>query len=127
MSQNQYLQRRHQTWYVVVEVPKPQRAVVGKARLIRSLKTQSLQEAGQLKHAVVAEFKRRLEMIAKLKAARDRKRAETGKCGGRLTYAERDGGPELVARAKALKAQRPRLSLRKIAAVLKGEGKTTPN
>jgi hypothetical protein len=56
----------------------------------------------------------------------DRKRAETGKCGGRLTYAERDGGPELVARAKALQGQRPRLSLRKIAAVLKSEGKTTP-
>jgi DNA invertase Pin-like site-specific DNA recombinase len=64
-------------------------------------------------------------LVGKLKAARDRKRAETGKCGGRLTYAERDG--ELVARAKALNAQRPRLSLRKIAAALKSDGKTTPN
>jgi DNA invertase Pin-like site-specific DNA recombinase len=66
-------------------------------------------------------------LIGKLKAARDRKRAATGKCGGRLTYAEREGGAELVARAKALNSQRPRLSLRKIAAVLKSEGKITPN
>jgi DNA invertase Pin-like site-specific DNA recombinase len=66
-------------------------------------------------------------LIGKLKAARDRKRAETGKCGGRLTYAEREGGAELVARAKALEAQRPRLSLRKIAAALEGEGKKNPN
>jgi DNA invertase Pin-like site-specific DNA recombinase len=66
-------------------------------------------------------------LVSKLKAARDRKRAATGKCGGRLTYAEREGGAELVARAKALEAQRPRLSLRKIAAALAGEGRTTPN
>jgi DNA invertase Pin-like site-specific DNA recombinase len=66
-------------------------------------------------------------LVGKLKAARDRKRAEIGKCGGRLAYAERDGGPELVARARELKAQRPRLSLRKIAAVLESEGKKNPN
>jgi integrase len=65
MSQTQYLQRRHQTWYVVVEVPKPLRSVLGKPRLIRSLKTQSLQEANQLKHAVVAEFKRQLGVVEK--------------------------------------------------------------
>jgi integrase len=65
MSQTQYLQRRYQTWYVVVEVPKRLRSVVGKPRLIRSLRTQSLEEASTLKHGVVAEFKRRLSVIAK--------------------------------------------------------------
>ena len=33
---------------------------------------------------------------AKLKAARDRKRAATGKCGGRKSYAERNGGKDLI-------------------------------
>jgi hypothetical protein len=41
-----------------------------------------------------------------------------------LTYAERD--PELVAKAKQLSEQRPRLSLREIAAELSRLGKTTP-
>jgi DNA invertase Pin-like site-specific DNA recombinase len=63
-------------------------------------------------------------MVAKLKAARDRKRKVTGKVEGRKTYAERD--PELVAKAKELSERRPRLSLRKIAAELAGLGKKTP-
>jgi hypothetical protein len=45
-----------------------------------------------------------------LKAARDRKREEAGKCEGRKTYAERD--PELVAKAKQLSEKRPRLLAR---------------
>src|SRR5215468_7913115 len=59
----------------------------------------------------IAQFEK-TSLVAKLKAARDRKKAATGKCEGRKTYAERD--PELVKAAKALQAQRPRLSLRKI-------------
>ncbi len=59
-------------------------------------------------------------LVAKLKAARDAKKALTGKCGGRRTYAERD--PALVDAAKALSAQRPRLSLRKISAELAAQG-----
>jgi len=39
-------------------------------------------------------------LVAKLKGARDRKRAATGKCGGRKSYEERD--PEMVALAKKL-------------------------
>ena len=39
-------------------------------------------------------------LVAKLKAARDRKKAETGKCGGRKSYAE--GQPEAVALARQL-------------------------
>jgi DNA invertase Pin-like site-specific DNA recombinase len=59
-------------------------------------------------------------LVAKLKAARDAKKAATGKCGGRKTYAERD--PALVQAAKALSAQRPRLSLRKISDALAERG-----
>jgi hypothetical protein len=59
-------------------------------------------------------------LVAKLKAARDRKIAQGIKCGGRKTYAERS--PELVAAAKALQAERPRLSLRKMATRLAEQG-----
>jgi len=71
----------------------------------------------------IAQFEK-ATTVAKLKAARDRKREESGKCEGRKTYAERD--PELVAKAKELSEQRPRLSLREIAADLCRLGKTTP-
>ncbi len=63
MPNTQYLQRRHHTWYVV-EVPKRLRGIVGKPRLIRSLHTHSLEEANRLKHAAIAEFKRRLQLVA---------------------------------------------------------------
>jgi DNA invertase Pin-like site-specific DNA recombinase len=63
-------------------------------------------------------------MVAKLKAARDRRRKVTGKVEGRKTYAERD--PDLVAKARELSARRPRLSLREIAAELAALGKVTP-
>jgi DNA invertase Pin-like site-specific DNA recombinase len=63
--------------------------------------------------------------IAKLKAARDRKRNADGKCEGRKSYAERD--PELVAKAKELSGQRPRLSLRAISAELAKAGRTPPS
>ena len=65
MANSQYLQRRHQSWYAVVEVPKELRAAVGKRRLLRSLKTQSFDEANRKKHAVVAEMKRQLDVLAK--------------------------------------------------------------
>jgi DNA invertase Pin-like site-specific DNA recombinase len=64
-------------------------------------------------------------MVAKLKAARDRKRKVTGKVEGRKSYIEREGGLSLIARVKALRDQRPRLSLREIAAELEREGKVT--
>lgn len=62
--------------------------------------------------------------IAKLRAARDRKREREGKCEGRKSYAE--ANPELVEKAKALSDQRPRLSLRRISAELATAGFTTP-
>jgi DNA invertase Pin-like site-specific DNA recombinase len=60
-------------------------------------------------------------LVAKLRAARDRKRAETGKCGGRKSYAE--ARPEVVALAKELSGQRK--SYRKISAELAVRGHTT--
>jgi hypothetical protein len=66
-------------------------------------------------------------MVAKLKAARDRKHKVTGKVEGRKSYIEREGGLGLIARVKALRDQRPRLSLREIAAELEREVKVTTN
>jgi DNA invertase Pin-like site-specific DNA recombinase len=60
-------------------------------------------------------------LVAKLKQARDRKKAETGKCGGRKSYAEIR--PETVALAKQLQASG--LSLRKISAALAAQGHLT--
>ena len=68
----------------------------------------------------IAQFEK-TSLVAKLKAARDRKRAETGKCGGRKTYAETR--PEAVALAKELHAQG--VSLRKISAELAAQGHFT--
>jgi DNA invertase Pin-like site-specific DNA recombinase len=52
-------------------------------------------------------------LVAKLRVAREAKKAETGKCGGRKTYAE--SNKALVEAAAALRA-RPHMSLRKVAA-----------
>ena len=68
----------------------------------------------------IAQFEK-TSLVAKLKAARDRKKATTGKCGGRRSYAE--ARPETVALAKALAAQR--MSYRKISAALAAQGHTT--
>jgi DNA invertase Pin-like site-specific DNA recombinase len=60
-------------------------------------------------------------LVAKLKAARDRKKAETGKCGGRKPLAELR--PEVVALAREMHEQR--MSLRKISAALAEHGHLT--
>jgi Resolvase, N terminal domain len=66
----------------------------------------------------IAQFEK-ASLVAKLKAARDRKIAQ-GINGGRKSYAERS--PDLVAAAKALQAEQPGLSLRKIADRLRSPG-----
>jgi len=63
-------------------------------------------------------------IVAKLKAARDRKREATGKCEGRKSYAE--ANPEMVGLAQQLSGQRPRLSLRQISAELAESSYRTP-
>jgi DNA invertase Pin-like site-specific DNA recombinase len=63
--------------------------------------------------------------VAKLRGARERKRRKTGgKVEGRKTLAEKR--PEVVALARELSGQRPRLSLREISAKLAEAGHTTP-
>jgi hypothetical protein len=67
----------------------------------------------------IAQFEK-ASTVAKLKAARDRKRARDGKCEGRKSHVEMN--PELVALAKRLRRRNPktgeRKSLRSIAAQL---------
>jgi DNA invertase Pin-like site-specific DNA recombinase len=62
-------------------------------------------------------------LVAKLKAARDRKRAGDGKCEGRKSWAEIN--PELVSEAKRLRRRSPKghqRSLREVAAELANLG-----
>ena len=61
-------------------------------------------------------------LVAKLKAARDRKRATGAKVEGRKSYSE--ARPETVALARQLAAQ-PHMSLRKVAAALADAGHLT--
>lgn len=70
----------------------------------------------------IAQFEK-TSLVAKLKAARDRKKAAIGKCGGRRSYAE--AKPETVALAKKLKRELPRPSLRDISAALFEKGHAT--
>jgi DNA invertase Pin-like site-specific DNA recombinase len=65
-------------------------------------------------------------LVAKLRGARERKKRETGKCGGRQSYAERS--PEAVALAKKLRRYSingRKRSLRDIAAELEAAGHRT--
>jgi DNA invertase Pin-like site-specific DNA recombinase len=68
----------------------------------------------------IAQFEK-TSLVAKLKAARDRKKAATGKCGGRRSYLE--ARPEVVALARELSASG--MSLRKIAVTLAERGHLT--
>jgi DNA invertase Pin-like site-specific DNA recombinase len=66
----------------------------------------------------IAEFEK-ISLVAKLRAARERKKAETGKCGGRQSHAE--ARPEVVALVRQLRRRRPKggqRSLREISAEL---------
>jgi DNA invertase Pin-like site-specific DNA recombinase len=68
----------------------------------------------------IAQFEK-ASLVAKLRAARDRKKAATGKCGGRKSHGE--ARPEVVALAKEL--QGGGMSLRKISDALAAEGYLT--
>lgn len=70
----------------------------------------------------IAQFEK-ANLVAKLKAARDRKAKVNGKCGGRKSHAE--ANPAMVKLAQELQEQRPRLSLREISAALAKAGHTT--
>ena len=68
----------------------------------------------------IAQFEK-TSLVARLRAARDRKKAATGKCGGRKSYAE--ARPEVVALAQELRRQR--LSFREISEQLAARGYVT--
>jgi DNA invertase Pin-like site-specific DNA recombinase len=68
----------------------------------------------------IAQFEK-ASLVAKLKAARDRKKAATGKCEGRRSYAE--ARPEVVALAKQMRDRG--LPLRQISAALAEAGYLT--
>jgi DNA invertase Pin-like site-specific DNA recombinase len=70
----------------------------------------------------VAQFEK-ASLVAKLKAARDRKREKTGKCGGRKSYAE--ARPEIVTLAKQMQSERK--SYRSISKALADLGHLTAN
>ena len=73
----------------------------------------------------VSQFEKAM-LVAKLKGARDRKRRDTGKCGGRKSYEERN--PEMVALAKRLSRytiNNRKRSLRDVAAELAAAGHVT--
>ncbi len=55
MSDTRYLKQRKRTWYLQVAVPRYAQAVIGKAVIVRSLKTDSLREAQQRRIAALAE------------------------------------------------------------------------
>ena len=75
----------------------------------------------------VSEFEK-ASLVSKLRAAREKKKAETGKCGGRKSFLELD--PEMVAAAKRYarrKSKSPRkkgqnFTLREIAEALQSDG-----
>jgi DNA invertase Pin-like site-specific DNA recombinase len=70
----------------------------------------------------IAEFEK-ASLVAKLAAARQRKKAETGRCGGRLPLA--DTHPHAAVLAKQLRRKKPKggvMSLRAIAAELAAQG-----
>jgi DNA invertase Pin-like site-specific DNA recombinase len=76
----------------------------------------------------VSEFDKAMT-VAKLKGARDRVRRQKGKCEGRKSYAEREGGAVLIAAARELHrnpdGRSP--SLRAVAAGLAERGYLTPS
>lgn len=75
----------------------------------------------------VAQFERSA-LTAKLRAARDRKRRETGRCEGPVPYGEQPGEGAGLQRILALARKprgKPRRSLREIAKVLHDEGVPT--
>lgn len=68
MSNSQYLIKRGNVWFAVLEVPKPLRAAAGLNRYKQSLKTSSLAEANRLKLPLIDEWKRKINLLERHKA-----------------------------------------------------------
>jgi hypothetical protein len=55
------LKRRHNTWYAVLNVPRPLRALVGKNELVRSLRTSNAKLAATLKWDALRAMQRQVD------------------------------------------------------------------
>jgi hypothetical protein len=55
MADTRWLEQRRQGWYCVKDVPRPLVAIVGRARLVKSLGTRLLAQAQVQRWAVLAE------------------------------------------------------------------------
>jgi integrase len=58
MADTRWLEQRSQCWYVVRDVPRPLRAILGKKRLIKSLETRDRTVAMARRHVALVEFER---------------------------------------------------------------------
>jgi len=75
----------------------------------------------------IAEYDKAM-LVSKLRAARERKRARTGKCEGRKGYADTDAGWRLICEVKRLRRRKPgckAMSYEQIAKELNQRGKVT--
>lgn len=63
MTDMKWLEKRHQTWYAVLDVPRPLRKKLGKRRFVKSLRTRDIGVARQRRHVVLAEFHRTLKLL----------------------------------------------------------------
>lgn len=97
-----HLERRNLTWFAVVYVPRPLRAVLGK-RLSRTLGTRDLSTAQRDRHPVIADFNARIgaaerraravgphdTILAEAEAYRDAPKPDDGEDGGGYDYGDR--------------------------------------
>jgi integrase len=67
VSATDYLIKRHQTWYVRVQVPKQLWVTAGTRAFVKTLKTRDLLEANRLKHAHIAEFNRQIKALKEVR------------------------------------------------------------
>jgi hypothetical protein len=101
MARTDYLKLRGRTWFVCVQIPQRlRRAADGKWAYVKTLNTRDINEAERLKHAHVAEFKRRIKQLENHDEDPDRELFEKAlafkdaiqRNAGR--YVEIDGDPE---------------------------------
>lgn len=60
-----HIERRHNTYYATLDVPKAVRSVIGKKRFVKSLKTESIAEAERRAPKLVASWKIQIEKARK--------------------------------------------------------------
>ena len=92
-----------------------------------AMREDPMAEAMVLMQGVFAQLEKKM-LVAKLRKARQRTRARTGRCEGRKPFGERPGEQETLARMRQLYRKRPkrkRLSFGKIARTLDAEERPT--